>query len=166
MRNHLYSISVPGGYQERSTFWGHRGPWGYKRSRYDYYDEDEDSSSSSDDDSDDDSNDSDDESDDSDDNDNDDNCDCDKCEDKKMNQDEQQFNPSNMTDEQYIKKIGAAISSYGILGIKPGASAQEIRKAYTFLSKKVHPDKNKSHGATEAFKKLQSAYNSLKKRAK
>ena len=68
-------------------------------------------------------------------------------------------------DELYIWKIRKATSDYGVLGISLGASAQDIRKAYTYLSEKVHPNKNKSHGATEAFKKLQSAYNSLKKRA-
>ena len=87
MRNHLYSISVPG--YQRSSNWGWRRSWGYKRSRYDYYDEEEDEESDDD---------SDDEYDDSDDDDNDDDDFDDDCEDEDLDQDEKS-NPSNMTDD-------------------------------------------------------------------
>ena len=51
---------------------------------------------------------------------------------------------------------------YAILGLKPGASASEIRKAYRTLAKRYHPDKN--HGdpaAAEKFKEINEAYHAL-----
>jgi curved DNA-binding protein CbpA len=50
---------------------------------------------------------------------------------------------------------------YKILGIKPQASPQEIRRAYRSLVKKYHPDKNKDAGAQEKFLAIQSAYEQL-----
>jgi curved DNA-binding protein CbpA len=50
---------------------------------------------------------------------------------------------------------------YKILGIKPQASPQEIRRAYRSLAKKYHPDKNKDAGAQEKFLAIQSAYEQL-----
>ena len=47
------------------------------------------------------------------------------------------------------------------LGIGPNAGEEEVKSAYRALSKKVHPDKNRAEGSTEAFKKLQEAYRSL-----
>ena len=41
------------------------------------------------------------------------------------------------------------------------AQCTQVKSAYRRLSKKVHPDKNKAEGATEAFKKLSVAYKSL-----
>ena len=50
---------------------------------------------------------------------------------------------------------------YKILGIKPQASPQEIRRAYRSLVKKYHPDKNKDAGAQEKFLAIQSSYEQL-----
>lgn len=50
---------------------------------------------------------------------------------------------------------------YNILGIKPQASPQEIRRAYRSLVKKYHPDKNKDAGAQEKFLAIQAAYEQL-----
>jgi len=50
------------------------------------------------------------------------------------------------------------------LGVGPDAGEEEVKSAYRSLSKKVHPDKNKAEGATEAFKKLSIAYRSLLER--
>ena len=50
---------------------------------------------------------------------------------------------------------------YKILGIKPQASPQEIRRAYRSLVKKYHPDKNKDAAAQEKFLAIQSAYEQL-----
>ena len=47
------------------------------------------------------------------------------------------------------------------LGVGPDAGGDELKSAYRALSKKVHPDKNKAEGSTEAFKKLSAAYRSL-----
>lgn len=50
---------------------------------------------------------------------------------------------------------------YQALGVKYGASADEIKKAYRNLSKKYHPDVNKEPQAEENFKKISEAYQVL-----
>ncbi len=52
---------------------------------------------------------------------------------------------------------------YNILGIKPGATEDEIRSAYKRLAIKYHPDKNTDPGAEEKFKKISEAYQQLTK---
>ena len=43
---------------------------------------------------------------------------------------------------------------YDILGVKKGASKEEIKKAYKTLAKKYHPDLNKESDAAEKFKEI------------
>lgn len=50
---------------------------------------------------------------------------------------------------------------YKILGLKPGASEEEIKKAFRRLSKKYHPDINKSPDAEDKFKEINEAYRAL-----
>ena len=69
-------------------------------------------------------------------------------------------------DYQYVSKIENSFSNYQILSIKNGANKEEITKGYKFMALKVHPDKNKAPGATEAFKKLKKAYDCLCKNIK
>ena len=54
-----------------------------------------------------------------------------------------------------------AINPYKILGILPGASQEEIKKAYRVLARKYHPDVNKEPGAEEQFRKINEAYRVL-----
>jgi len=49
---------------------------------------------------------------------------------------------------------------YKILGLKPGASQDEIKQAYRKQAIKLHPDKG---GTAEAFAELHSSYEYLKK---
>ena len=49
-------------------------------------------------------------------------------------------------------------SAYKTLGLKEGASAEEIKTAYRRLAMKHHPDRG---GDPEEFKKIQSAYDYL-----
>jgi len=51
---------------------------------------------------------------------------------------------------------------YEVLGLKPGASASEIRAAYKKLARKYHPDANKgSKSSEESFKQVSEAYQVL-----
>lgn len=52
-------------------------------------------------------------------------------------------------------------NAYEILGLKPGASHDEIKKKYKKLVIKYHPDKNKAANASTIFKKIQKAYKTL-----
>ncbi|MFH4984958.1 hypothetical protein AB6A40_011667, partial [Gnathostoma spinigerum] len=50
---------------------------------------------------------------------------------------------------------------YEVLGLKKGASAKDIKKAYYQLAKKYHPDVNKSKDAQEHFQEVSEAYEVL-----
>lgn len=51
---------------------------------------------------------------------------------------------------------------YGVLGVKRGASGEEIRKAYRRLARRYHPDVNPGDkAAEEKFKQIQQAYDVL-----
>ena len=43
---------------------------------------------------------------------------------------------------------------YDTLGVKSGASEDEIKSAYRKLARKYHPDKNKEAGAEDKFKAI------------
>ena len=51
---------------------------------------------------------------------------------------------------------------YDTLGVKPDASAAEIKSAYRRLAKKYHPDVSKEAGAEEKIKAVNEAYEALK----
>lgn len=57
------------------------------------------------------------------------------------------------------------MNPYEILGIQPGASEDEIKKAYKTLSRKYHPDANMNNPnkneAEEKFKQVQQAYSQI-----
>jgi len=50
---------------------------------------------------------------------------------------------------------------YEVLGIRRGATGEEIRKAFRQLAFKYHPDRNRGDGAEEQFKEVNEAYEVL-----
>lgn len=54
-----------------------------------------------------------------------------------------------------------AASYYDILGLKPKASAEEIKRAYRKKAMASHPDVNPSPGATDQFVRINEAYDIL-----
>jgi len=50
---------------------------------------------------------------------------------------------------------------YEVLGVKNNASQEEIRKTYRQLSLKYHPDRNTDPSATEKYKQINEAYETL-----
>ncbi|MBW1988792.1 MAG: DnaJ domain-containing protein [Deltaproteobacteria bacterium] len=65
----------------------------------------------------------------------------------------------------------AARPPHDVLGVSPGASREEIRKAYVRLAHQYHPDRVQHLGeefrilAEEKFKEIQAAYQELSARA-
>ena len=50
---------------------------------------------------------------------------------------------------------------YNLLGVKPGASKEEIKDAYRALAKKYHPDRNPDPTAAAKFNQITEAFQIL-----
>lgn len=50
---------------------------------------------------------------------------------------------------------------YDLLNIKPDATVEEIRRAYHERARSLHPDVDRTEGATERFLQIQTAYEVL-----
>ena len=65
------------------------------------------------------------------------------------------------------RENGSPRDPYQVLGVAPGASAEEIRRAYRELAARYHPDKVEHLGeefkrlAEQRFKEIQAAYQAL-----
>jgi len=64
-------------------------------------------------------------------------------------------------DNKLVDDTLAKTDYYDILGVSKTATEDEIKKRYKKLALKLHPDKNRSKQAAEAFKKLAQAFSCL-----
>lgn len=60
-----------------------------------------------------------------------------------------------------VKKIKNCTDYYEMLGVPKTASDSDLKKAYKKLALQFHPDKNKTTGATDAFKAIGKAFSVL-----
>lgn len=51
--------------------------------------------------------------------------------------------------------------NYAVLGLRAGASQDEVKSKYRELALRWHPDKNKDHDTTAEFQKIQTAYEAI-----
>lgn len=62
------------------------------------------------------------------------------------------------------RELSSARSPYDILGVRPGASEDDVKSAYRKLALKYHPDRNPNDpGASARFQELSQAYAQLSK---
>lgn len=65
-----------------------------------------------------------------------------------------------------IRRIRTSKDSWDMLGVKPGASRDEVNKAYRKLAVLLHPDKCVAPGSEDAFKAVVNARTALLKNIK
>ncbi|XP_077990113.1 dnaJ homolog subfamily C member 27-like [Glandiceps talaboti] len=63
-----------------------------------------------------------------------------------------------------VQRLKSSRDNYERLGLQPGASKDDVNKAYKKLAVLLHPDKNVAPGSEEAFKILVNARTELLKR--
>lgn len=68
---------------------------------------------------------------------------------------------NRLTWSPYLSKFSSMNRYYEVLGLKNGASDEEIKKAYRKMSKKYHPDINSDEGAAEKMSEVNEAYGIL-----
>lgn len=62
-----------------------------------------------------------------------------------------------------VQRVLASKSNYEVLQLKPGCSSAALKKRYRELAVRLHPDKCKVEGASDAFQRAHTAYQELLK---
>ena len=75
-----------------------------------------------------------------------------------MSKDDRKFNAEFQLDRLTSRLY---VNPYDVLELGPEANETEIKKKHRLLSVLVHPDKNSSEKAAEAFNAVDSAYKTL-----
>jgi hypothetical protein len=55
-----------------------------------------------------------------------------------------------------------SVDPFAVLGVPPGASAEEVAAAYRRLAKRFHPDRSPEHGADRRMAEINAAYDLLR----
>lgn len=63
----------------------------------------------------------------------------------------------------WVRRIPGAPNDWDKLGLRPGYGRGDVNRAYRTLAVMLHPDKNDSAEAAEAFKLLSTVRNNLLK---
>ncbi|KNC73910.1 hypothetical protein SARC_13530, partial [Sphaeroforma arctica JP610] len=67
-----------------------------------------------------------------------------------------------LQDQVVIQRINESRTHYDVLAVLRNCSEKDIQKAYRRLARQLHPDKTKTEGAEEAFKKVSASFELLK----
>jgi len=67
-----------------------------------------------------------------------------------------------MKSEAEINRILQSMNLYQICNVSKNCTHEELKKCYHAIAREIHPDRNPSERATEAFQKLSNAYKILK----
>lgn len=73
-------------------------------------------------------------------------------------QQQQQEQPQQEDDEDVVRVLRCSEDYYAVFGMERSATTEEIKKRYRRLALKMHPDRNSSPHAEDAFKVLGRAY--------
>ena len=66
-----------------------------------------------------------------------------------------------MVESEEVARILKASNLYEILGVEKTCDNNDLKRSYRKIAAKVHPDRCKDPGATEAFQKVSHAYQTL-----
>lgn len=61
-----------------------------------------------------------------------------------------------------FEELEHASDHYQVLGLNRNCSDSEVRRRFHDLSREVHPDRNSDHRATQAFQRINTAYQELR----
>ena len=69
----------------------------------------------------------------------------------------------SFADDAEVQRVLKAKSDYAVLQLAPGTNAALVRRRYREMAVRLHPDKCKVQGASDAFQRLVRAYQQLNK---